>query len=55
MVGGGTMILNTLKAVVETGRPGAMIRFLYAVVFPVVTALTPGKARYSPDKWPMKE
>ncbi len=39
---GGAMIVKTLKAVIETGRPTLGIRILY-VLFKVLTPLTPKK------------
>ena len=50
MTQGGTMIVNTLKAVVETGKPTFGIRMLY-VLFKAMTPLTPKKCRV--DNWPI--
>jgi uncharacterized protein YndB with AHSA1/START domain len=44
MTQGGKMIVNTLKAIVETGRPSFGTRMLY-VLFKLLTPLTPKKAR----------
>ncbi len=51
MAGGGTMIVNTLKAVVETGRPTLGIRLMYAV-FGVMEFVLP--ARTKSEHWPLK-
>jgi uncharacterized protein YndB with AHSA1/START domain len=51
MVSGGTMIVNTLKAIVETGRPGLGIRILYKL-FGVLEATSP--ARCKTENWPME-
>lgn len=48
---GGTMIANTLKSVVETGKPPFGIRVLYAFVFPLAQLFTPKKCRV--ENWPM--
>jgi uncharacterized protein YndB with AHSA1/START domain len=47
---GGAMICNTLKAVIETGRPTFGVRMLY-VMFKVMEPLTPKQCRS--DKWPL--
>jgi uncharacterized protein YndB with AHSA1/START domain len=44
MTGGGKMIVNTLKAVVETGKPPLMIRLLY-VMFGLLAFTTPKRCR----------
>src|SRR5205807_3129153 len=41
---GGALICNTLKAVVERGRPSFGVRLLYRL-FNVLEPLTPGKCR----------
>lgn len=46
---GGNMIVKTLKAVVETGRPSLGIRMLYGV-FKLTTPLTPKKCLS--ENWP---
>ncbi len=48
---GGTMITNTLKSLVETGKPPYGVRVLYGVVFPLAQLLTPKKCRV--ENWPM--
>ena len=50
MTQGGTMIVNTLKAVVETGRPSFGIRMLY-VLFGLMEPMTPKKCRK--ENWPL--
>lgn len=51
MVQGGTMIVNTLKSTMETGRPSAGIRLLFAI-FKIITPLvTPKKSRS--EHWPV--
>ena len=50
MVQGGTMIVNTLKSVIETGRPSFGIRMLYTL-FKVMAPFTP-KRCYS-ERWPI--
>lgn len=50
MSSGGTMICNTLKRVVETGRPSAGIRVLYAL-FKVMGPLSP--RRCATKHWPL--
>lgn len=47
---GGTMIVNTLKAVVETGRPSFGTRMLF-VLFKLMGPLTPKKCRT--ENWPL--
>lgn len=47
---GGTMIVNTLKAIVETGRPSAGIRALY-VLFKLMAPLSPKRCRS--EHWPL--
>ena len=47
---GGTMICNTLKAVVEQGRPSFGVRLLH-VLFKVLEPLTP--ARSCSENWPL--
>ncbi len=51
MVPGGEMIVKTLKAVVETGKPPFGIRCLY-VLFKLLAFTTPKKCLSS--NWPMK-
>jgi len=48
---GGTLIVNTLKAIVETGRPSFGVRFLYNVVFPIVEPFSPKSTRS--ENWPL--
>ena len=48
---GGTMIVNTLKRVVETGKPSLGIRMLY-VLFRVMEPISPKRCRA--DRWPME-
>jgi uncharacterized protein YndB with AHSA1/START domain len=50
MTGGGSFILNALKAVVETGRPGFGARMLYRV-FGWLEFMFPAKARV--ENWPL--
>jgi len=52
MVQGGPMIVNTLKRVLETGRPGFGIRVLY-VLFKVLQPLTPARCRS--ERWPVDD
>jgi hypothetical protein len=47
---GGTMIVNTLKRMVETGRPSFGIRLLYRL-FKVLEPTTPKKCLT--EKWPL--
>jgi len=50
MVRGGKMIVNTLKAVIETGRPAFGTRMLF-VLFRVMQPMTPKKCRS--ENWPV--
>lgn len=50
MLQGGTMIVNTLKAVMETGRPRLGIRLLF-VLFKLMQPLSPKKCRS--ENWPV--
>lgn len=50
MTQGGTMIVNTLKAVVETGRPSFGVRMLY-VLFALLEPISPKKQRV--ENWPI--
>jgi len=50
MVQGGTMIVNTLKRVLETGKPGFGTRLLFGV-FKLMTPLTPKRCRS--EHWPI--
>lgn len=50
MVQGGTMIVNTLKSVIETGRPSFGIRMLY-ILFKVMAPFTP--KRCLSEHWPI--
>ena len=50
MVSGGNMIVNTLKSVVETGKPSFGIRMLY-VLFGLLEGTTPAKCKT--ENWPM--
>lgn len=50
MVQGGTMIVNTLKSVMETGRPGLGVRMLF-VLFKVMGPLSPKICRS--ENWPV--
>lgn len=52
MVQGGPMIVNTLKAVIETGRPSLGTRALFAL-FRVMQPFTPKKCRT--EHWPVAE
>jgi len=47
---GGKLIANTLKAVVETGRPSFGVRFLYRLIR-VLQFLTPKRCRS--ENWPL--
>lgn len=49
MCQGGTMIVNTLKAIVETGRPSFGVRMLY-VLFRVMEPFSPKRLRS--ENWP---
>jgi len=51
MVQGGTMIVNTLKSVLETGRPSFGIRTLY-VLFKLMQPFTP--KRCLSENWPVE-
>jgi uncharacterized protein YndB with AHSA1/START domain len=51
MTQGGTMIINTLKAIVETGRPSLGIRMLYAMFGVLEPVTTPKRCRV--DHWPL--
>lgn len=50
MVQGGTMIVNTLKAVIETGRPGFGTRMLYTL-FKVLAPFSPKRCKS--EYWPI--
>lgn len=50
MVQGGKMIVNTLKAVIETGRPAAGTRMLFGL-FKLMQPLTPKRCRS--ENWPV--
>ena len=50
MLQGGTMICNTLKAVLETGRPTLGIRLLYGL-FRLLLPLSPKRCRS--ENWPL--
>ena len=52
MVQGGTMIVNTLKSVMETGKPSFGIRLLYGF-FKLMTPLTP--KRCLTTNWPLDD
>jgi uncharacterized protein YndB with AHSA1/START domain len=52
MVQGGKMIVNTMKAVIETGRPGFGIRMLYTL-FKLMTHLTPKRCLSA--NWPLEQ
>lgn len=52
MTQGGTMIVNTLKAIVETGQPSFGTRMLF-ILFKLMTPLTP-KACLS-ENWPFEK
>ncbi len=52
MLQGGPMIVNTLKAVIETGRPSLGTRLLY-VLFKLMQPFTPAKCRT--EHWPVDE
>jgi hypothetical protein len=51
MMQGGTMIINTLKSIVETGRPSFGVRLLYNVVFPLSEPFSPKALRS--ENWPL--
>ena len=50
MLQGGTMIVNALKAIVETGRPGFGTRMLY-VLFDLLEPLSPASTKS--ENWPL--
>ena len=50
MLQGGTMIVNTLKSVIETGRPGFGTRLLF-VLFKLMQPITP--KRCLSEHWPV--
>jgi uncharacterized protein YndB with AHSA1/START domain len=50
MVKGGTMIVNTLKSVIETGRPSFGTRLLFGL-FKLMAPTTPRKCRS--ENWPI--
>ena len=50
MVQGGTMIVNTLKSVMETGRPSFGTRILFTL-FKVLAPMTPKRCRS--ENWPV--
>lgn len=50
MTGGGTMIVNTLKAICETGRPAFGTRLMYAM-FSALEFVLP--ARTKSEHWPL--
>ena len=52
MVQGGTMIVNTLKSVIETGRPSFGTRMLF-VLFKLMAPMTP--KRCLSEHWPVNE
>jgi len=52
MLQGGTMICNTLKSVIETGKPGYGIRMLY-VLFRILQPLSPKQSRS--EHWSVDE
>lgn len=51
MVQGGTMIVNTLKSVVETGRPSFGVRLLFTL-FKVLAPFTPSRCKS--EHWPLE-
>jgi uncharacterized protein YndB with AHSA1/START domain len=51
MVSGGKLIINTLKAVVETGRPKLGVRLLYRI-FGLLESKTPAKCKV--ENWPLE-
>ncbi len=51
MVRGGTMIVNTLKNMVERGKPSFGVRMLY-VMFKCMAFMTPKKCRA--ENWPLE-
>lgn len=50
MVQGGTMIVNTLKAVIETGKPSFGIRLLF-VLFKMLAPFSPKRCKT--ENWPV--
>lgn len=52
MTQGGKMIVNTLKAVIETGRPSFGIRMLY-ILFKLLAPLSPKRCRS--EHWPVSD
>ena len=48
---GGQMIVNTLKSIVETGKPPFGVRILYNIVFPLAEPFSPKKTRS--ENWPL--
>jgi uncharacterized protein YndB with AHSA1/START domain len=52
MTQGGSMIVKTLKAIVETGKPSFGVRTLY-VLFQVLEPISP--ARCKVEKWPLEK
>lgn len=50
MIGGGKLIVNTLKAIVETGRPKLGVRLLYRL-FGLLESRTPEKCKV--ESWPL--
>lgn len=50
MMQGGSMIVNTMKAIVETGRPSFGVRLLYRL-FPLFQLFTPKRCRS--EHWPL--
>ena len=52
MLQGGTMIVNTLKRVMETGKPSLTTRMLF-VLFKVLAPTSPKKCRSK--NWPVDE
>ncbi len=51
MQAGGTMILETLKAILETGKPKFSTRLMY-VMFGLMEFVLPARTRS--DRWPLK-
>ena len=52
MMQGGTMIVNTLKSVIETGRPSFGTRMLFGL-FKLLAPMTPNKCRT--EHWPVDD
>ncbi len=50
MLQGGTMIVNAMKAIVETGRPSFGVRLLYGL-FPLFELFSPKRCRS--EHWPL--